>query len=287
MILGSPSRPAPVLNFMCTKTKDSRFMSLGTPERVWAISAIHGDAVRLTELHDQILSRFKPGDKLVYLGNYTGYSDSAAECVDEILTFRRLMLCMQGVLTTDLVYLRGAQEEMWQKLLQLQFAPDPAGVLLWMLGNGLSDTLYSYGLSPHDGIEACQQGVMGLTRWTNTVRAAIRKHPGHEVFGTQLLRAAHTHEVDEYPLLFVHSGLNANKPLSEQGDHFWWAGERFSSITAPYTPFQKVIRGYDPAHGGVKMNCVTATIDGGCGFGGTLVCAGWHKTGEVIDILEI
>ena len=37
----------------------------------------------------------------------------------------------------DVAYLRGNQEEMWQKLLQLQFATDPRGVLKWMFEQGV------------------------------------------------------------------------------------------------------------------------------------------------------
>lgn len=271
---------------MCTQHKDSRFVSLGRPGRIWAVSAIHGETERLTTLHDKLLKRVRPGDRIVYHGNYTGYSQSAADCVDEILTFRRLVLSMRGMMCSDIVYLRGAQEEMWQKLLQLQFAPDPTGVLLWMLGNGVSDTLYSYGLSPHDGIEACQAGMAGLGKWTTKIREATRRRPGHEIFGTQLLRAAFTGQNTPCPMLFVNAGIDVSKPLEEQGDQFWWAGQKFSEIQIPYAPFEKVIRGYDPDHQGVTVNCVTASIDGGCGFGGSLVCAGIAPDGEIIEMLE-
>lgn len=269
-----------------TRTIDSRFSSLGTPGRVWAISAVHGDLDRLTRLHDGLYNQIQPGDRLVYLGNYVGYGTESAACVDEILMFRRLVLSIPGMLCSDLVYLRGQQEEMWQKLLQLQFAPDPSGALLWMLGNGLSNTLYSYGLSPHDGIEACRTGVMGLTKWTNAVRETVRRNPGHEAFGTHLLRAAYTNESTDYPMLFVHAGLDASKPLGDQGDTFWWASAEFETMESPYLPFQKVVRGFDPGHKGVHMNCINATIDGGCGFGGELVCAGFDSTGKVVDLLE-
>lgn len=261
-------------------------MNLGNPERVWAIPAIHSEVDKLQRLHDAILEDIQPGDRIVYLGNYTGYGARAVETVDEILTFRRIVLSIPGMKCSDLVYLRGSQEEMWQKLLQLQFAPDPSSVLLWMLGNGLSNTLYSYGLSPHDGIEACRTGIMPLTKWTNTVRAHIRKYAGHEIFGTQLLRATHTAKELDYPMLFVHAGLNSHKPLEQQGDHLWWAGNQFKKIEHAYDPFQKVIRGYDPEHGGIKTNCITATIDGGSGFGGSLACVGFARNGDILDILE-
>ncbi len=268
------------------KTKDARFADLGKPNRIWAVPAIHGEVDRLISIHDSILEHITPGDRLIYLGNYTGYGEHARETVDELLTFRRLVLSMRGMMCKDLVYLRGGQEEMWQKLLQLPFAPDPTSVLLWMLGNGLSSTLYSYGISPHDGIEACRNGVMSITKWTATIRAAIRQNPGHEIFGTQLVRATYTAQDTAYPMLFVHAGLNSQKPLEQQGDHFWWAGDQFKRIERAYDPFQKVIRGYDPYHNGIVTNCITATIDNGCGFGGTLACVGFEQNGDIVDVLE-
>ena len=44
-------------------------------------------------------------------------------------------------------YLRGSQEEMWHKVLQLQFAADPRGVLAWMLEQGLGTTLVNHLIS--------------------------------------------------------------------------------------------------------------------------------------------
>lgn len=271
------------------KPQDKRFQSLGAPKdrnRVWAVSAIHGHAEKLTAIHDAIFERFRAGDKLVYLGNYTGYGDQSVETVDELLTFRRMLLSCRSVVPDDIVYLRGAQEEMWQKLLQLQFATDPTNVLLWMLANGLAATLQSYGLSAHDGIEACRKGVLGIGKWTDSIRAAIRRHPGHETLGTQLMRAAFTDEEQDHPLLFVHSGLDASKSLPEQGDNFWWPRKNFEDIHDAYRPFDKVIRGYDPAHKGFHANCVTATIDGGCGFGGALIGTSFDNAAVMGDVLE-
>lgn len=273
---------------VCQANLNSQSLArLDDAQRIWAVPALHGDVRRLTRLHDHIFKKFRFGDRLVYHGNYTGYSRDSRACVEEIITFRRLILSLPAVRTTDIVYLRGQQEEILDKLLQLPFAPDPVNVLLWMLGNGLSDTLYSYGLSPHDGIEAARAGVMGLTKWTGKIRAALRAHPGHEIFFNQLSRAAHTALDGAAPILFVHAGLNPDKPVEEQGDYFWWASQNFETIAAPYLPFQKVIRGYDPAHGGLKMNCLTATIDAGCGFGGPLACALFAQSGQVSDVIEI
>jgi serine/threonine protein phosphatase 1 len=263
------------------------FSSLGPARRIWAIPAIHGDVNALTQLHDVIHGLVKPGDRIVYMGNYTGYGDHAVQTIDEILAFRRLLLAMPGMMADDFIYLRGVQEEMWDKLLQLQFAPNPGDVLLWMLGNGLSPSLYSYGLSPHDGIEASSRGIMDITKWTASVRAAIRRRPGHETLQSHLRRAAYTPTEESYPMLFVHAGLDSSKPLGDQGDNFWWGSEKFRAITQAYKPFEKVIRGFDPTHKGLHLNCITATLDDGCGFGGKLVCAGFARSGEIEELVEV
>lgn len=271
---------------MSKSPSDLRFTALGAPARIWAISAIHAETERLMNVHDALYERLRPGDRLVYLGNYMGHGRDTVGTIDEILTFRRLALARPGAIPQDFIYLRGAQEELWEKLLQLHFAPHPANVLRWMLDNGLNATLCSYGISPHEGLAAANEGVMALTRWTTRIRELTRRRPGHEIFTMQLRRAAYTDQSTEYPLLFVHAGLRPEKPLAEQGDSFWWAGSKFSSLVLPYEPFKKVIRGFDPAHGGLHINCVTATIDGGCGFDGNLVCAGFDANGNIFDMIE-
>ncbi|MBI1301001.1 MAG: hypothetical protein GC137_04990 [Alphaproteobacteria bacterium] len=264
--------------------KDSRFSLLGQAKRVWSLSAIHGDIDRLVNIHDRIFAYIHPGDRLVYTGNYTGYGKHSREVIDEILTFRRAVLAKPFMIPSDLIYLRGAQEEMWQKLLQLQFSPSPMETFLWMLGNGVGETLYSYGLSPHDGITACSQGMVGVSQWTQKIIDVLKQNPGHQKFSAQLVRAALSPQNSEYPMLFVNAGIDREKSLNEQGDSFWWGAQKFDQMEQAYAPYQKVIRGFDPKHRGIAFNCIKATIDAGCGFGGDLACVTFaHQTGEVIN----
>ena len=269
------------------KQPDSRFSYLGAPARIWAVSAIHAEPTRLAALHDALYPRLRAGDRLIYLGNYIGHGAGPAETIDELLLFRRSFMSIPGVFADDVVYLRGGQEEMWQKLMQIQFAPDPMETMRWMMDNGMAATLRAYGLSPRDGLVAAHEGVLSLTRWTAKIRDAARRRPGHETFSTHWRRAAFTcHHSSPYPMLFVHAGLNPSVSLDNQGDSFWWGGKSFCRMDAPYNPYRKVVRGFDPAHGGLHLNCVTATIDGGCGFGGTLICTGFDGEGQVFDMIE-
>ena len=48
----------------------------------------------------------------------------------------------------DIVFLRGAQEEMFSKLLQLQIAPNPSEIIDWIFSHGVDQTLLSYNFEP-------------------------------------------------------------------------------------------------------------------------------------------
>src|SRR5271157_857705 len=124
---------------------DGKFARLRGARRVWAISSVHGAARRLVRLHDAISERFEEGDRVVYLGNYIGHGDAVIAAVNELLDFRRRVLGRQRGFACDVVFLRGAQEEMWQKLLQLQFAPNPGEVLQWVVRAGMETTVEAYG----------------------------------------------------------------------------------------------------------------------------------------------
>ncbi len=263
------------------------FSSLGIPRHTWVIGSIHADIDKLTQLHDNFLERFTQGDRLVYTGNYTGHGFYAKETLEEIITFRRLILSIPGVRPDDIIYLRGQQEEILSKLLELPFSQHPEKIYLWMLANGLSETLEGLGLDQNDGLMAAKEGVMGLCRWTGKVRNALRSIAGYDIFISQLKRAAYTHETTQAPMLFVNAGIDLKKSLHAQGDNFWWASRNFKDIHQTYDPFKRIIRGFDPSHEGVHINGVTATIDGGCGFGGTLACAGFDPKSELIDLFEV
>ena len=52
---------------------DQKFAVLRRAARVWVVAAIHGDATRLSALHQRLGERFAAGDRLVYTGNYFGH----------------------------------------------------------------------------------------------------------------------------------------------------------------------------------------------------------------------
>ncbi|NKB59460.1 MAG: hypothetical protein GKS00_24315 [Alphaproteobacteria bacterium] len=259
-------------------------VTLRRARRIWAIGSIHGEARRLAALHAEMTPRLAYGDRLVYLGNYLGIGKPVFETISELLRFRRVFLSIPPFMDeNDVVLLRGSQEEMWQKLLQLQFSNQPAEVLAWMLDRGVATTLEAYDGRAEEGFANAKKGVVALTSWTSKLRDAVRAAPGHEAMVNALKRAAVSREGG---ILFVNAGVDIDRPLSQQTDSFWWAGRSFSTIREPYEGFRRVVRGYDPDHGGIAETEATLTIDAGCGFGGSLAAYCLTPEGEVLERLE-
>ena len=260
-----------------------RFATITGCRRVWAISAVHAEISRLEGVHDAILRRARPRDAVVYLGNMIGHGHAVRETLAELLAFRREFLARRHAFASDLVFLRGSQEEMWQRLLELQFAPNPAEVLAWMVDHGLEPVVSAYGADPAQGFVACREGPLAITRWTTGIRTAINASPGHSALLTSLRRAAFTKGGE---LLFVHAGIDPSRPLTAQNDSFWWSGSGFHDLAQPYSGFRKVVRGFDRHHGGLQTMPHTVSLDRGCGFGGALACACFDLNGEIVESFE-
>lgn len=261
---------------------------LHRPQRVWAVASIHGETEKLARIHQEIARRYSPGDRLVYLGNVLGHGKDSAGAIDHVLAFRRAVIGADGMFASDVAILRGAQEEMWQKLLQLQLALDPVEVLTWMLDQGVAATLSAYGGSAADGIAAARSGAPACARWTATLRDAVYARSGHTHFLSALRRAAVTRPdaEDGAPLLFVNAGLDISRPLATQKDSFWWSAPGFDHITEPYGDFARIIRGFDKRAGGLAEGLFTVSLDGGAGRGGTLLAVCLDDAGAVVETLE-
>jgi len=259
------------------------FAILRRARRVWAVASIHAEASRLARLHQALAERWQDGDRLVYLGNVLGRGALVVDTVDEVLRFRAQVLACRNGFVGDVAVLRGAQEEMWQKLLELQFASNPREVLAFMLSQGVGATISAYGGDPRQGEAACRDGVLAITRWTQSLRQRLNQLPGHTQFMASLRRAAFS---DAKSLLFVHAGLDPAKPLDLQGDAFWWGGGQFLEVNHPYETYLRVIRGFDRHRGGLVESPYAVSLDGGSGFGGPLLAACLGNDGAVLDLIE-
>ena len=267
---------------MKTAVSRDRFAQLRDARRVWAVGAIHGEARRLARVHDLIGERFYRGDRLVYLGNYLGHGDDVRATLDELLDFRRRVLGRPHGFACDVVYLRGAQEEMWQKLLQLQFAPNPGEVLAWLVRAGVEATVRAYGGDMRQGFAATRDGPRTITRWTSALRSAMNAAEGHSTLFAALRHAA----VTDAGLLFVHAGVDPRRDLIVQGDAFWWSPVDILELTTPFATFKRIIRGFDQDRRGVVETPLAVSVDAGAGRGGRLLAACIAADGQIVDTCE-
>lgn len=265
------------------RTESGNFSVLRTTRRVWAIGSVYGDAVRLHRVQMALGERVEPGDRLVYLGNILGRGEKIRAAVDVLLGFRRAFLAQRDAFVHDVAILRGAQEEMWQKLMQLQFSLDPAEVLKWLVAQGVGATIEAYGGNVDEGFQAVRLGTLAITRWTAALRKDFQAVPGHQEFLSALRRAAYT---SDRALLFVNAGVAPDRPLEEQNDSFWWGAPGFDSMDAAYGDFRLVVYGTDAQHRGVEVGPFSVNLDAGCGFGGKLAAACITPAGEVVDVIE-
>jgi hypothetical protein len=250
---------------------------------VWAIGAVRGEAARLARLHDLLGERFAVGDRVVYLGDFIGHGNAIRAAIDELLDFRRRILARQRGFACDVVVLRGAQEEMWLKLLQLQFAVDPVAVLRWMVDAGVEATLRAYGGELRQGLAAARNGPRTITRWTGTLRDAMNATPGHRMLFSSLRHAAFT---EGRRLLLVNAAVDPSRPFNAQRDAFWWGRRDILGLDAAFDGFRRVVRGSDPSQRGHVESRFAVSLDGGAGRGGRLMAACFDTGGDVLERLE-
>ena len=153
-----------------------------------------------------------------------------------------------------------------------------------MVAQGVEATLAAYGASSEEATLAAREGVLALTRWTSQLRERVRGCDGHFALMSSLRHAAYT---DDGALLFVHAGIDPQRPLSAQSDSFWWGGSGFAAMAEPYDGYRLVVRGFDRRHGGFQQSPVTVTLDAGCGFGGTLMAACFGPEGGLAERFEV
>ncbi len=270
---------------------NERFADLGSPRRIWAVAAIHGDVDRLVTLHDHIAHYFSLRDRIVYLGNYLGVeSRNNPEVMDELLAFRAALLAKPGVEASDIVHLRGPAEEAWQRLLRLQFAPNPVVALEKLLASGVEAYVRLYGISLNDMRSMARAGSMTITRWTNQLRALQRMAAGHESLTSSMRRTAYSQPSVEPPykkLLFVPAGFDYTRPLEDQGDTLWWSSTSFIGGSRSQSPYARIVRGFDADNNGLGLQDLAVTLDGGCGRGGPLSCGCFAANGKLLDLVTV
>lgn len=221
------------------------FIEFKNVNRIWAIGSIHSNIESFETIKDHIIKNFKFDDKIVFLGNVIGLGENAKDTVSSIIDLRFKLMAKFILKSEDVVFLRGSQEEMFNKLLQLQIAPNPIEIIEWMFNHGVDKTLESYSFDPEDFKKVASQGVIQILKCTARLNLSISSLPGHKEFFSNLKHAAFS---NSKKILFVNRGVDVSRPLSAQNDCFWWGYQNFSLIDKPYNSFERIVRGYQSKH---------------------------------------
>ena len=222
----------------------SKFAELKFCNNIWAIGSIHSHLDSFESIKKHILKNFLKNDRIVFLGNIIGLGNSAKETLSSVIDMRNQLMSKFLLKPEDVIFLRGAQEEMFLKLLQLQTAPNPYEILQWMFEQGVNKTVLSYDLNVEEVQEISTQGTLAISKWTANLNKIISSKKGHKEYFSHLQHAAFA---DTKKILFVNRGVDITRPLSAQNDCFWWGYHNFSKLDKPYNTFEKIVRGYDPS----------------------------------------
>ena len=105
--------------------KESNFVELKKSNKIWAIGSIHSNLKSFASIKKFLLDNFEKNDKLVFLGNVIGLGNNSKETLSSVIDLRFNLMSKFKLKPESIIFLRGAQEEMFSKLLQLQLAPNP------------------------------------------------------------------------------------------------------------------------------------------------------------------
>ena len=126
------------------------FVEIENVNKIWAIGSIHSNLKSLKLIKSHILSNFEKNDVLIFLGNIIGLGEKAKESLSEVIDLRFNLMAKNFIKPNKIIFLRGAQEEMFLKLIQLQTAPNPSDIINWMFSHGVNKTVESYGFSANE-----------------------------------------------------------------------------------------------------------------------------------------
>ena len=219
----------------------SNFVELKNINRIWAIGSIHSNLSAFNSIKKFILENFNQDDVLIFLGNIIGLGQYSKETLSSVLNLRFKLMSKHTLKPDKIVFLRGAQEEMFSKLLQLHLAPNPEEIVKWMFDHGVNSSIDSYGFSEKEVRSISTSGTISISKWTSKLNSILSSSPGHKQYFLNLKHAAYS---STKKILFVNRGVDITRPLSAQNDCFWWGYQNFSKISDPYNSFVRIVRGY-------------------------------------------
>jgi len=266
--------------------KISNFVELNKSNKIWAIGSIHSNINSFSSIKEFILNNFETDDKLIFLGNVIGLGENSRETLSSIIDLRFNLMSKFKLKPESIVFLRGAQEEMFSKLLQLQLAPNPSEIVEWMFDHGVNNTIKSYGFTEDEVKNIASSGTINISKWTAHLNRILQKNAGHTEYFLNLKHAAYSRTKK---ILFVNRGVDITRPLSAQNDCFWWGFQNFSTIQNPYKTFLRIVRGYESDHANqlkISKNKVVCTLFKQPLSNKNILFGIFSESGEILDLFE-
>ena len=266
--------------------KESNFIEIQNVDRIWAIGSIHSNLNAYLSIQKHILANFQKNDCLIFLGNVIGLGENAVETISNIIKLRFILMAKFSLKKEKIVFLRGSQEEMFNKVLQLQLAPNPVDIVNWIFEHGVDKTIKSYGFTKNDVLNVASSGTMNISKWTTKLNNKIINNLGHKEFFLNLKHAAYS---KSKKILFVNRGVDVTRPLSAQNDCFWWGYQNFSKIDVPYSTFIRIVRGYQSKHLNeveLSKNHIICTLFKQPLSNNKVIGGIFDPDGEIIDLFE-
>ena len=264
----------------------SNFVELNKSNKIWAIGSIHSNLKSFSSIKEFILNNFELNDKLIFLGNIIGLGDNPKETLSSVIDLRFNLMSKFKLKPESIVFLRGAQEEMFSKLLQLQLAPNPSEIVEWMFDHGVNKTIKSYGFTEDEIRNIASSGTINISKWTSSLNRTLQNNPGHTEYFLNLKHAAYS---QTKKILFVNRGVDITRPLSAQNDCFWWGFQNFSTIKKPYKTFLRIVRGYESEHlvnSEISKNNVVCTLFKQPLSNKNILFGIFAENGEILDLFE-
>ena len=266
--------------------KKSNFVELKKSNKIWAIGSIHSNLKSFNSIKKFLLNNFNAYDKLIFLGNVIGLGNNSKETLSSVIDLRFRLMAKFKLKPESIVFLRGAQEEMFSKLLQLQLAPNPSEIIEWMFDHGVNETIKSYGFSESEVKRIASSGTINISKWTTSLNKTLQNNLGHSQYFLNLKHAAYS---NTKKILFVNRGVDITRPLSAQNDCFWWGFQNFSSIDKPYKTFSRIVRGYECEHLNqqeISKNNIVCTLFKQPLSKKSVLCGIFAENGEILDLFE-
>ena len=264
----------------------NNFIEICNSKNIWAIGSLHSRLDAFNNLKKYILDKFKENDHLVFLGNIIGLGNYSKETLSSVIDLRNRLMAKFQLHPQKIIFLRGAQEEMLLKLLQLQTAPNPNDIISWMFDHGVGATIESYGLEKKEILQVSSQGTLAISKWTKKLNNALMLKEGHKEYFDQLKHAAYT---KSKKILFLNRGVDITRPLSAQNDCFWWGYQNFSDLNKPYNSFIRIVRGYQSSEKNLiedSKNKIVCSLFKQPLSNKKIVSGIFNDSGEIVDLFE-